>query len=150
MTHFTVIGSYDSDGQVFSVRVKAEDAYTAMKIATESVSHKDDLFILGALPETNHPQFVTPTGRNFGAYACDLDDWNRDRIDHYRGSLTKAQKTCLQEAARGSVYPGYKNTCESLCRLGLLSGEWEYGYAPTLRGNATIRVLTLDAGTTGT
>lgn len=71
MKTFTVVGVYESDGQVFADLQKAPDAYAAMQLSARESTAGSDLCILGAYE--GEAAFVTPGDDNGkSAYASDL------------------------------------------------------------------------------
>lgn len=62
-------------------------------------------------------------------------------------TLTETQKRDLLEVACGYTRGYSPRTCDSLCRLGYLTGDWDCGYYLTDKGR--LQVETLEVGRTG-
>ena len=74
MATFTVLGSYDDNGETFCETVTAEDAYTAMKHACRNSKNPNELCIIGVI-QGEH-ELITPGCDNKkSAYALDLADF---------------------------------------------------------------------------
>ena len=73
MTKFTVIGLYDSSGQVFADYVEAEDAYAAMRIVATNALTPGDLQILGAV-QGGRQLYAACEDSGKAAFAVDLRD----------------------------------------------------------------------------
>jgi len=73
MTKFTVIGLYDSSGQIFADYVDADDAHEAMRIVANNALTPGDLQILGAVQGGRH-MYAACEDSGKAAYAVDLRD----------------------------------------------------------------------------
>lgn len=59
-------------------------------------------------------------------------------------SLTASQQRDLEQVASGLSRGDSANTCEALCRRGLLRGDWITGYDLTARGRAYLAANTAE------